>query len=211
MQSSTAQTRHRIEQRDTILKEARDLFVEVGYEKFSMRRLARRIGCSPTTIYIYFNDKRALILSLCEELFERYLAELKRLARQENDPLERLRLAFLFWLRFGIDNPEHYRIVFYTYPAIYGTPEEFMARDSLARRAYVLQRKIVSDCIMAGAFRPMDPDVATQAIWAAVHGVISVTIFTEDFPLHPPEALVDVLLDGLLKGFAPNMAASQAG
>jgi hypothetical protein len=53
--------------------------------------------------------------------------------------------------------------------------------------------------------------VATQAIWAAVHGVISVTIFTEDFPLHPPEALVDVLLDGLLKGFAPNMAASQAG
>lgn len=206
MQSSAAQTRRRMEQRDTILKAARDLFVEVGYEKFSMRRLARRIGYSPTTIYIYFKDKRALILSLCEELFEHYLTALQGLARQESDPLQRLRRAFLFWVRFGLDNPEHYRVVFYTYAAIYGSPREFLAQDSLARRAYFFQRKIVNDCIVAGEFRAMDPDTATQAIWVAMHGVISVTIFTEDFPLHPPEALAKVLLDGLLTGFAPASA-----
>jgi AcrR family transcriptional regulator len=35
----------------------RELYINEGYEKFTMRRLAEKIGYSPTTLYIYFRGK----------------------------------------------------------------------------------------------------------------------------------------------------------
>ncbi|MCC6839251.1 MAG: helix-turn-helix transcriptional regulator, partial [Flavobacteriales bacterium] len=37
-----------------ILNAARELFLERGYDRTSMRMIAQRIAYSPTTIYIYF-------------------------------------------------------------------------------------------------------------------------------------------------------------
>ena len=44
--------------RQEILDAARALFIEEGYEKTSMRKIAEKIEYSPTTIYLYFKDKR---------------------------------------------------------------------------------------------------------------------------------------------------------
>ena len=49
--------REKQELRDLILKEARALFLEEGFEKTSLRKIAERIEYSPTTIYLYFKDK----------------------------------------------------------------------------------------------------------------------------------------------------------
>jgi AcrR family transcriptional regulator len=40
---------------------ARELYINEGYEKFTMRRLAEKIGYSPTTLYIYFRGKDDLL------------------------------------------------------------------------------------------------------------------------------------------------------
>jgi AcrR family transcriptional regulator len=52
--------------RREILDAAREVFSVDGYGNFSMRKLARRIGYSPTTIYLYFRDKDELLFCLCE-------------------------------------------------------------------------------------------------------------------------------------------------
>ena len=59
-------SRHRREQekeelRQTILKAAGALFLEQGYDGFSMRHLAESIGYSPATLYLYFRDKDDLL------------------------------------------------------------------------------------------------------------------------------------------------------
>ena len=47
--------------RREILDAARELFINEGYEKFTMRRLAEKIGYSPTTLYIYSRGKDDLL------------------------------------------------------------------------------------------------------------------------------------------------------
>jgi AcrR family transcriptional regulator len=57
--------RQRQSLRKQILDAARELFTELGYEAVSMRRIADKIGYSPTTIYLHFADKEALVRELC--------------------------------------------------------------------------------------------------------------------------------------------------
>ncbi len=187
------------ELRNAILQAAQDLFLEEGFEQFSMRRLARKVGYSPTTLYNYFKDKQDLVYSLCEDLFASYLEALQQLADSESNPLERLKGFFLLSIRFGCSHRDHYRVAFFSPEAVYGPPEEFMSRDSLARRSYLFIRQVVADCIKAGKFRQLDPEVVTQTFLVASHGVIAAHIFWTDFPLAAPEVLGKSLLDGLLK------------
>ena len=53
-----------------ILDAARELFLEQGYDRTSMRMIAQRIAYSPTTIYIYFKDKDAIFHALHTEAFQ---------------------------------------------------------------------------------------------------------------------------------------------
>jgi AcrR family transcriptional regulator len=201
MQATASKAEGKPDLRQAILRAAQDLFLEAGYEQFSMRRLARRVGYSPTTLYIYFRDKRDLIYSLCEDLFQQYLAELKQVAEAETDSLERLKKLFLLSTRFGCRHQDHYRVAFFSQTPVYGRPEDFMSRDSLARRSYFFIRQVVADCIAARVLRSVDPDLVTQALLTASHGVVTAYIFWKDFPLAPPEILAETILGGLLEGF----------
>lgn len=54
-----------------IRQKALEMLVRVGFQGFSMQKLAKEAGVSPATIYIYFRDKDDLIMALCEEAKER--------------------------------------------------------------------------------------------------------------------------------------------
>ena len=64
------------ELRQAILEAASSLFLEQGYEGFSLRQVAERIGYTPTTIYLYFADKDALLFALLDDAFDRFGAAL---------------------------------------------------------------------------------------------------------------------------------------
>jgi hypothetical protein len=48
-------TRQKTELRAQILDAAREIFIADGYDDLSMRKVASKIGCSPTAIYLHFN------------------------------------------------------------------------------------------------------------------------------------------------------------
>src|SRR5258705_12271071 len=77
--------------RQEILDAARELFVKEGYENVSMRRIAEKIEYSPTTIYLYFEDKTELFFAICEETFAKLSTKLEAIYRECNDPIECLR------------------------------------------------------------------------------------------------------------------------
>src|SRR2546430_17566244 len=69
--------RHRQDQekqelRQAILTTAAELFLEQGYDHFSLRKVAERIGYSPTTIYLYFREKDDLLFTVGDEGFKRF-------------------------------------------------------------------------------------------------------------------------------------------
>ncbi len=105
--------RERSETRDKILDAARELFTSQGYDRVSMRQIADKIEYTPTTIYGYFPDKETLFLELCHTDFHRLAESVSQLAVVA-DPVERLKLLGRSYIEFGINNPNHYRMMFMT-------------------------------------------------------------------------------------------------
>ena len=193
--------KYKEEFRREILDAARELFINEGYEKFSMRRLAEKIDYSPTTIYLYFKDKDALLFAICEEVAGQFLANLNHIRTLHIDPLDALRQALLYMMEFGFDNPNQYKVFFFTSPDVYGTREEFMEKESTARNSFLLYREMVRACIETGELREVDIDVLTQVLCVAVHGLIVMTTYRRNFPWADRNVLARTLVDGLLRGY----------
>ncbi|MFZ5998732.1 MAG: TetR/AcrR family transcriptional regulator [Nitrospirota bacterium] len=193
--------KYKEEFRREILDAARDLFINEGYERFSMRKLAEKIEYSPTTIYLYFKDKDALLFAICEEVAEQFLANLNHIKTHYSDPLDALRQAMISFMEFGFNNPNQYKVFFFTSPEVYGSQEEFMEKESMARASYFLFREIVRNCIATGRLRKMDTDVLTQVLSVATHGLIVMTTYRKNFPWADRSVLAHTLVDGLLRGY----------
>ncbi len=188
--------------RNEILDSAREIFINDGYDQFSMRKLAEKIDYSPTTIYLYFKNKDELLFAICEEFFAQFFRELSRIRSVSQDPVETLRQAFLYLIEFGIKNPNQYKLIFFT-KSVYGTRQEWVEKDSMARNTYFVFKEIVQDCIDAGKLREIDVDTTVNMLSVSSHGVIAKHIYCADFAKERSDivahALVDVLVRGLQK------------
>src|SRR5215813_4153179 len=102
--------------RQDILDAARELFVKEGFENVSMRRIAEKIEYSPTTIYLYFEDKAALFMAICEETFAKLANQMATIAQASDDPVEALRRGCRAYVDFGLKYPNHYRVTFINHP-----------------------------------------------------------------------------------------------
>lgn len=187
--------------RREILDAARELFVNEGYEKFSMCKLAEKIDYSPKTLYHYFKDEDDLLFAMCEEVAERFFADLIDIRTTHPDPLESLRQALLNLINVGFNNPDEYKFLFITRPQAYGTLEEFMENESMARNSYLVFREMVSNCIETGRLQEIDIDVLTQVLTVATLGLAALTVNKTSFPWVDRNVLAHTLVEGLLRGY----------
>lgn len=167
----------RQEMRGAILDAARELFVERGVESVTMREIARRIGYSATAIYLHFKDKEALIRALCDTDFLSLARELQAI-EQIPDPIERLHLLGLGYVRFAMTHPNHYRLLFMTPQLPYGPEETSLETGNPEQDAYAHLLHMVTEAHAAGLFRSDldNPDIIAQTLWAGLHGVCALQI-----------------------------------
>ena len=199
------QRRHRDRERlrGKILKAARELFIRHGYENVSMRRVARKIEYSPTTIYLYFKDKADL--SRASATRRSRVSNRKLEAILEEEPtLEGLRKGLRAYVDFGLENPHHYRVTFLVAQPPEERSEKYLAPDSPGMKAFAYLREAVSASIEAGHLRPMDVETASQTLWAGVHGVTSILIVHPDFPWVDREKLIETVIDSMIDGLRPS-------
>jgi AcrR family transcriptional regulator len=199
--------RERQETRDRILDAAREMFVKDGVEAVTMRAIAQRIEYTPTAIYHHFEDKEALIRELAEHDARALGHAFQRIGRIE-DPVERLRRIGRAYLRFGLENPNHYRFLFMT-PS--KAKDEAKAKAA-SETSYGFLRQTVAEAIETGRLRPelTDPDQVALMCWAIAHGIVSLTIVFQHGgkaaweawpdPLPTGDLAIDGLMRGLLRG-----------
>ncbi|NLA11944.1 MAG: TetR/AcrR family transcriptional regulator [Firmicutes bacterium] len=113
--------------KNKIFQATLELFNRQGYEAVTIRKIARRAGCSPATIYNYYSDKDALYLDILTEGFA-ILYQLLQAEPRSRDPLVRLRAYTAVFYRFSLDHPYYYDIMFSFHVPKYldyaGTPAE---------------------------------------------------------------------------------------
>lgn len=200
--TQTRRARQKALLRQEILDAARDILARQGYEQLSMRKVAERIEYSPTAIYLHFEDKRDLMFQVCEETFGKLVQDLASLHTEFRDPVVRLREGMRRYVTFGLRNPQHYLATFVTVPHEQ-TPEDaerYNNPDSNGMRALGIMRATVADCVASRAFRTVDPDVTTRALWAALHGLTALLIQMPHFQWGVQAEVVDTLIDTLIEG-----------
>ncbi len=188
--------------RREILDAARDLFVKEGYENVSMRRIAEKIEYSPTTIYLYFEDKADLLFDICEETFERLSKKLDRILKEPGDPVERLKKGLRAYVEFGLENPQHYKVTFILPHPQDEDPTKYLCNESAGMKAFSYLRSSVAECVQARKLGNVDVDAASQVLWASAHGVTSLLIIHQHFPWVERKKLIDLAIDAALAGLA---------
>lgn len=99
--------------RDRILGEARQLFAEHGYHTLTMRSIAKAMGYSHGALYYHFSEKAELFYALVTEDFKLLLSKQKEmLSRTRMGDVGQLERLMLEFIRFGLENPYHYEIMF---------------------------------------------------------------------------------------------------
>ena len=174
--------------RGRILKAAMQLYVKGGYENVTMRRIAAKIEYSPGTIYLYFQNKKDIMLQLCYQGFERFLDHQDKLEGIA-DPLERLSAGGRYYLAFALENPELYELMFATKEIFKESGPDEEAAPLRAFRAFA---KNVKDCLDAGVFTDGEAETTAIALWATLHGLASLLIKGR-LRFLPEESLADVV------------------
>lgn len=91
------------DRRQQILEAAVAVFAERGYQRATVKEIAARAGVAPGTIYLYFRNKRELLLALAETLIRR-AADALLTFHSELDVESHLALTLRDRLRFVREN-----------------------------------------------------------------------------------------------------------
>lgn len=158
-------------QREKILAEACELYLDGGLEGFSMRKLAKAVGVTAPALYRHFRSREALLVAVLDEGYS-LLARSLYGALKGGSPEERFRLAGEAHLDFAIRHRRYYELI-YTQPKLLGIeelPPDIEAQSS-AIHQFFMDR--VRECMDAGVLRPEDPEEAAITMWGHAHGLIS--------------------------------------
>lgn len=191
---------HREGLRQEILDAARDLFVSEGYEFTSVRRIADKAGCATGTLYLYFDDKTAILAELCLETFARLSARMEAILKDPGPPLEAMRRGCRLYIEFGLQNPSHYILTFIMSGRLLDEKTVKSHLMTAGTRCFGNLRAVTQRCIEEGLIRISDVDEASQVVWAGIHGITSLLITKPGFPWVEQTRLVETLLDVLIEG-----------
>ena len=137
--------------REKILDAARELFAAFGYEAVTMRKVAEKIEYSPTTIYLHFSDKNALVRELCAVDFLG-LASRFRTLQAERDPIRRLKKIGAAYLQFARERPNHYRMMFMTPHPPLAVEERGIEKGNFEEDAWAFLKSTVAECSAPACF-----------------------------------------------------------
>ena len=183
--------------RDEILRATEQLLIRTGDQNaVSVRAIAEAVGVTPPSIYLHFADKNELIFAVSTEHFLALDAAIESAALTATDPMDELRVRGLAYVRFGIEHPEQYRILFMSRPS--AVPEGWTPDTMLDNAAFSHHLEAVQRAFPSVA----DPYLVAIGFWASVHGVVSLRISQPDFPWPEVETLVDHMLATQARGIA---------
>lgn len=172
---SERKAKEKEELKKMILQAAKKLFAEKGIEHTTIRNIAQEIEYSVGTVYVYFKDKNDILHELHTQGFRQLGGEMKVLF-SVNDPMERLKALGRVYLKFALDHPEMYDLMFSM-----KAPMDFLESThkdewNEGKATFELLKGTVKDCMHSGHFVGHEHEALSFAIWSAVHGMASLVI-----------------------------------
>ncbi len=188
---------HHGDLRAALLDEAAAMIEQEGAGSVTMRELGRRLGVSRAAPYRHFADKEALLVAVAAAGFKRLGERLRANGDGPQASIERFRRMGEEYVRFAVENPAHYRLM-YGREAL--TRQD---RPELRAAANAIFDQLVSVFQAhqrSGAIKRQDPQQQAYVAWSAVHGLASLWIEGQIMATDDIEALIRQTTRTLLEG-----------
>jgi len=183
--------------RDALCEVATRRFAEHGYDGVTMRALATDLGCSPMTPYRYFKNKAEIFAAVRGAAFARFADAQEAAAASSDDDRERLRALCRAYVRFALDEPAAYRIMFEL--------EQSSAPPQVgdeALRGWKVMLGVVDQAVKVGVLHG-DAEVTAHLLWSGVHGLVALHLAGMLVLGRDLEALTDAFIEReLLRPFS---------
>ena len=125
-----------------------------------------------------------------------------KIMEQPGDPVERLKRGLIAYIEFGLANPHHYRATFMMpFPEGFDH-EKYHQEDSPGMQAFAFLTRGLTECIKAGKLPAMNVELASQTLWAGIHGITSLLITHYTFPWAGRDKVIHSTVDTLVAGLA---------
>jgi len=182
-----------------ILDRTLGILSQTNYSDISMKAIAKACGISEPAIYYHFKSKNELF----RELVFSVLEEARQLVISAASRNESLRDTLVFIARYYIQNLESSPIFPRAYLAFATDPSLKTVIENLQDEIEYIQilfMDIFSRELLDGTIREdADLDVACRMFRGSVLAVMMSSVYARTTLVPSPEAIVDLLLNGLLK------------
>jgi AcrR family transcriptional regulator len=186
------------ETRNILLNATRKLIDKEGIDSISMRTVGSLAGLSRTAMYRHFENKESLLAAIVVENFITLGDLIKNLKSDTKNARQLLFDLFIEYYNFGINNPDHYQLMFNTYWDEKKYPELRQAALGIFEKvAYLVSRAIQT--------RSSDPGIPlekTAILYAFIHGLVELHLAGHNEiskGLNDITSLVNHMMDAILK------------
>jgi len=161
--------RARDEKREAVLSMAVRLFLEDGYHRTPLARVAERLNITKPALYNYFRSKEEILYELYRDGDEMYEASFGRIERGDGDGLHKLRELIRAYARIMTTD----KGMWFARLDDRELGDKARAEVRLSKRRYDLAfRKQIERGIVDGSILPCDAKLAGFAIGGALNGIV---------------------------------------
>jgi AcrR family transcriptional regulator len=165
---------HHGDLRRALIETALTMVTEEGAWNFTLREVARRAGVSHTAPYNHFADKAALLAAVAALGFEALRRQMETAARRHPDSSREALLAIATaYVRFGVEHPAHYRLMFGPDLA---DRERHPALQEVADATFAVLTGALERGQAGSEVRPGSVLDQALAAWSLVHGLTTLLI-----------------------------------
>lgn len=199
---------HHGDLRRALVDAALALVAETHRWDLSLREVARRAGVSHNAPYAHFQDKNALLAALGVRIFESLRGATTAAAVGCRTAEEALVAIGEAYIRFGLGNVAHYRLMSGQALAVEGRLPEPVLEAAEAARGVL--REVILRGSRDGSFdvNPNDEDEVAAAVvsaWSLVHGFTLLAI--DGLVVRETELEIDRLISLTLRQFMKGLAS----
>jgi TetR/AcrR family fatty acid metabolism transcriptional regulator len=156
---------------DKILRAAIEVFANKGYFAARMTDVAKQAEVADGTLYLYFEGKEHLLLSIFDDVLGRFIDRLEEEVAKLDDPVAKLRVM----IRLHLETLGRDRALAHVLQIETRHSRRFMSvftRGKLGEYLNLL-RRIIEEGQESGAFRrDINPGLATNVVFGAVDELV---------------------------------------
>jgi TetR/AcrR family fatty acid metabolism transcriptional regulator len=169
----------REEKRQRILRAAIDEFARKGYFSARMSDVANAASVADGTLYLYFEGKEHLLISIFDDVLSRFISQLKAEIEHVDDPIAKLEIM----VRLHLQTLAQDRSLAQVLQIETRHSRQFMSLLTRGRLGEYLDllRAIIQEGQDTGVFRrDLSPGLATDLVFGAVDELVNSWLLADD-------------------------------